>query len=31
VLTVRDERISEITSFIGAEHFALFGLPTAFP
>jgi RNA polymerase sigma-70 factor (ECF subfamily) len=31
VLTVRDERISEITSFIGAEHFALFGLPAAFP
>ena len=31
VLTVRDERICEITSFIGAEHFTLFGLPAAFP
>ncbi|MEQ0564369.1 sigma-70 family RNA polymerase sigma factor [Amycolatopsis sp. NEAU-NG30] len=27
VLTVRDERIAEITSFLGAEHFAAFGLP----
>ena len=31
VLTMRDERICEITSFIGAEHFALLGLPAAFP
>ncbi|WP_433299659.1 sigma-70 family RNA polymerase sigma factor [Pseudonocardia sp. CA-142604] len=31
VLTIRDERISEITSFIGAEHFAPLGLPAAFP
>jgi len=31
VLTMRDERISEITSCIGAEHFAVFGLPAAFP
>ncbi|GAA1216888.1 sigma-70 family RNA polymerase sigma factor [Pseudonocardia alaniniphila] len=30
VLTMRDERISEITSFIGAEHFAPLGLPAAF-
>jgi RNA polymerase sigma-70 factor, ECF subfamily len=29
VFTVRDDRISEITSFIGPEHFATFGLPTA--
>ncbi|QFZ23023.1 sigma-70 family RNA polymerase sigma factor [Saccharothrix syringae] len=27
VLTLRDGRVSEITSFIGAEHFALLGLP----
>jgi RNA polymerase sigma-70 factor (ECF subfamily) len=27
VLTVRDNRISAITSFIGATHFAAFGLP----
>jgi RNA polymerase sigma-70 factor (ECF subfamily) len=27
VLTVRDQRIAEITSFLGAEHFALLGLP----
>jgi RNA polymerase sigma-70 factor (ECF subfamily) len=31
VLTMRGQRISEITSFIGAEHFALLGLPAAFP
>ena len=29
VFTVRDDRIAEITSFIGPEHFATFGLPTA--
>jgi RNA polymerase sigma-70 factor (ECF subfamily) len=27
VLTLRDERIAEITSFVGLEHFAVFGLP----
>jgi RNA polymerase sigma-70 factor, ECF subfamily len=27
VLTLRDDRISEITSFVGREHFAPFGLP----
>jgi RNA polymerase sigma-70 factor, ECF subfamily len=31
VLTVRGERIAEITSFIGREHFALLGLPDALP
>jgi RNA polymerase sigma-70 factor (ECF subfamily) len=31
VLTLRDGRIAEITSFIGAEHFALLGLPAALP
>ncbi|GAA3102203.1 sigma-70 family RNA polymerase sigma factor [Pseudonocardia yunnanensis] len=31
VLTMRDERISAITSFIGAEHFAPLGLPARFP
>ncbi|WP_219927235.1 sigma-70 family RNA polymerase sigma factor [Prauserella shujinwangii] len=29
VLTVRGDRIAEVTSFIGAEHFAPFGLPAA--
>ncbi len=29
VLTLRDDRIGEITSFLGAEHFARFGLPAA--
>ncbi len=29
VLTLRDGQIAEITSFIGREHFALFGLPDA--
>ncbi|MEU8230692.1 sigma-70 family RNA polymerase sigma factor [Actinoplanes sp. NPDC048967] len=28
VLTLRDDRIAEITSFLGAEHFAHFELPT---
>ncbi|MHA6779692.1 sigma-70 family RNA polymerase sigma factor [Pseudonocardia saturnea] len=27
VLTVRDDRIAEVTSFIGAEHFTVLGLP----
>ncbi|GAB7046921.1 hypothetical protein [Catenuloplanes indicus] len=27
VFTLRDERISAITSFLGAAHFAAFGLP----
>ncbi|HWN31185.1 MAG TPA: sigma-70 family RNA polymerase sigma factor [Pseudonocardia sp.] len=31
VLTLRGERIAEITSFIGLEHFARFGLPTSLP
>jgi RNA polymerase sigma-70 factor, ECF subfamily len=31
VLTIHGERISEITSFIGAEHFAPLGLPAVFP
>ena len=31
VLTLRDGRIAEITSFIGAEHFALLGLPASLP
>ncbi|HEY0804901.1 MAG TPA: sigma-70 family RNA polymerase sigma factor [Pseudonocardiaceae bacterium] len=29
VLTLRDERIAEVTSFVGAEHFADFGLPAS--
>ncbi len=29
VLTLRDGRIAEVTSFLGAEHFAAFGLPGA--
>ena len=28
VLTVRGDRIAAVTSFIGAEHFPPFGLPT---
>jgi RNA polymerase sigma-70 factor (ECF subfamily) len=28
VLTLREDRIEQITSFIGAEHFTAFGLPT---
>ncbi|HEY2100354.1 MAG TPA: sigma-70 family RNA polymerase sigma factor [Pseudonocardia sp.] len=31
VLTVRGDRIAELTSFIGAEHLARFGLPAALP
>jgi RNA polymerase sigma-70 factor, ECF subfamily len=31
VLTVRADRISAITSFIGATHFAAFGLPEVYP
>lgn len=31
VLTLRQDRIAEITSFLGAEHFATFGLPTSLP
>ncbi|MGI8417121.1 MAG: hypothetical protein ACR2P2_13150 [Nakamurella sp.] len=31
VLTVRGDRISEITSFLGAEHIARFGLPPSLP
>jgi RNA polymerase sigma-70 factor, ECF subfamily len=31
VLTLRGERIAEITSFVGSDHFALLGLPAALP
>ncbi|MBN9098559.1 MULTISPECIES: sigma-70 family RNA polymerase sigma factor [unclassified Pseudonocardia] len=31
VLTMRGDRIAEVTSFIGAEHFAAFGLPPSLP
>ncbi|WP_086577985.1 sigma-70 family RNA polymerase sigma factor [Streptosporangium minutum] len=31
VLTLRGERIAEITSFLGADHFARFGLPASLP
>lgn len=31
VLTLRDGRIAEITSFLGAEHFPGFGLPDSLP
>jgi len=31
VLTLRGERIAEITSFLGPEHIAAFGLPTSLP
>ena len=31
VFTLRGERIAEITSFIGAEHFAAFGMPGSLP
>jgi RNA polymerase sigma-70 factor (ECF subfamily) len=29
VLTLRGERIAEITSFVGRDHFPSFGLPDA--
>jgi RNA polymerase sigma-70 factor, ECF subfamily len=31
VLTLRGDRIAEITSFVGPEHFAPFGLPASLP
>lgn len=31
VLTLRDDRIAEITSFLGADHFRPFALPTSLP
>lgn len=31
VLTLRGERIAEITSFIGCDHFPPFGLPASLP
>jgi RNA polymerase sigma-70 factor, ECF subfamily len=31
VLTLRGDRIAEITAFVGAEHFAPFGLPASLP
>ncbi|NIJ13694.1 RNA polymerase sigma-70 factor (ECF subfamily) [Saccharomonospora amisosensis] len=31
VLTLRGDRITEITSFVGGEHFELFGLPASLP
>jgi RNA polymerase sigma-70 factor, ECF subfamily len=31
VLGLRGERIAEITSFLGREHFGPFGLPAALP
>lgn len=31
VLTLRDDRIAAVTSFIGAEHHAAFGLPAELP
>lgn len=31
VLTLRDERIAALTSFLGPEHFAPFGLPASLP
>jgi RNA polymerase sigma-70 factor, ECF subfamily len=31
VLTLRGEQIAEITSFLGPDHFALFGLPASLP
>ena len=29
LLTLRDDRIAEVTSFIGQEHFTAVGLPTS--
>jgi hypothetical protein len=31
VLTLRDDRIAGLTSFLGAQHFDLFGLPVSLP
>ncbi|GAA0659897.1 hypothetical protein GCM10010193_08430 [Kitasatospora atroaurantiaca] len=31
VLTMRGDRIAEITSFLGPEHFPSFGLPASLP
>jgi RNA polymerase sigma-70 factor (ECF subfamily) len=31
VLTLRGEHIAQITSFIGPDHFAPFGLPASLP
>ena len=31
VLTLRGDRISALTAFIGTEHFTLFGLPGSLP
>ena len=31
VLTLRGDRIAELTSFIGSEHFPPFGLPAVLP
>lgn len=31
VLTLRGDRIAGITSFLGPEHFAAFGLPASLP
>jgi RNA polymerase sigma-70 factor (ECF subfamily) len=31
VLTLCGERIGEVTSFLGAEHFPPFGLPASLP
>ncbi|GAA1407093.1 sigma-70 family RNA polymerase sigma factor [Catellatospora coxensis] len=31
VLTLRDDRIAEVTAFVGAAHFPLFGLPASLP
>jgi RNA polymerase sigma-70 factor (ECF subfamily) len=31
VLTLRGEHIAEITSFLGPDHFAPFGLPASLP
>lgn len=31
VLRLRDGKVAELTSFLGAEHFAPFGLPASLP